>query len=204
MTGNRRVIMYKNLRIPFLLRTAVPTLAVLSALAAGCLLPFGSGPVRAEGEGEDINAEACVDNETHLRVVCLCTLQESVTCADFCRDTGQTCTQTTDTDCLLQCKEADVPQTAEALRTRGLPNPLQAGTVPQLIGNVTRVFTGIVGSLALLMFVYGGLLWVTSRGNTEQIDKGKRIFTWSTIGLLIMFSAYLIIKVFLQTIGATS
>ncbi|MFA6604053.1 MAG: pilin [Patescibacteria group bacterium] len=93
---------------------------------------------------------------------------------------------------------------AEPLRTHTLPNPLQAGTIPELLGNAARLLTGIVGSIALLMFVYGGMLWMTSRGNSSQIEKGKNIFVWSTIGLLIMFSSYLIISFFLQTIGATS
>ncbi|HPY08401.1 MAG: Mbov_0395 family pilin-like conjugal transfer protein [Patescibacteria group bacterium] len=78
-----------------------------------------------------------------------------------------------------------------------LENPLgQDMDSPQkLIGRIINSVLGIVGSLALLMFVFGGLTWMTSSGNPEKIQKGKNIIVWAAIGLVIVFFAYGITRV---------
>ncbi len=60
---------------------------------------------------------------------------------------------------------------------------------------------GIVGSLALLMFIYGGFMFLISAGSSEKIGKAKTILIAAVIGLAIVFGSYLIIKFFLQTLG---
>ena len=77
-----------------------------------------------------------------------------------------------------------------------LTNPLGTGydSVNKIIGKAINSVMGIVGSLALLMFVYGGLTWMTSSGSQEKVKKGKDILLWSAIGLIVIFSAYGITK----------
>ncbi|MBN2884437.1 hypothetical protein JXE04_00750 [Patescibacteria group bacterium] len=60
---------------------------------------------------------------------------------------------------------------------------------------------GIVGSLTLLMFIYGGFLFLVSSGSSEQITKAKNVLIAAVIGLVIVFSSYLIIKFVLSSIG---
>jgi len=60
---------------------------------------------------------------------------------------------------------------------------------------------GIVGSLTLLMFIYGGFMFLISAGSSEKIGKAKTILIAAVIGLAIVFGSYLIIKFFLQTLG---
>jgi hypothetical protein len=72
-----------------------------------------------------------------------------------------------------------------------LTNPLGDINTPQaFIGKVINSILGVVGSLALLMFVYGGLIWMTSSGNQEKVKKGRDTLMWAAIGLVIIFSAY--------------
>lgn len=75
-----------------------------------------------------------------------------------------------------------------------LNNPLKVSSVNQLIGKSIQAIMGVVGSLALLMFVYGGLTWMTSSGNQNQVKKGKDILIWSAVGLVVIFGAYGITK----------
>lgn len=75
-----------------------------------------------------------------------------------------------------------------------LPNPLGIDSVPSLIGRVIQGLTGIVGSIALAMFLYGGFLWLTSAGNNEKIKKGKEILIWAVLGLALIFSSYIIVN----------
>ncbi len=53
---------------------------------------------------------------------------------------------------------------------------------------------GIMGALALLSFVIGGVMWLISAGNTNLISKGKSILTGTITGIIIILSAYLIIN----------
>ena len=73
-----------------------------------------------------------------------------------------------------------------------LTNPLgdENMSINVIIGNAINSVMGIVGSLALLMFVYGGLTWMTSSGSQEKVKKGKDILIWSAVGLVVIFSAY--------------
>lgn len=67
----------------------------------------------------------------------------------------------------------------------------------------SRIILGIVGSLALLMFVYGGLMFLISSGSSEKVGKAKNILIAATIGLVIVFASFVIIRLVLDTMGIT-
>lgn len=56
-----------------------------------------------------------------------------------------------------------------------------------------NIMFGLVGSLVLLFFIYGGFLFLTAAGSNERVTKGKRVIIGSVVGLLIVFFAYTII-----------
>ncbi len=83
-----------------------------------------------------------------------------------------------------------------------LINPLGTISTPQaLIGKIINAVLGIVGSLALLMFVYGGLTWMTSAGSQEKVKKGRDIIVWSAIGLAIIFASYGLVRILISKIS---
>ena len=89
-----------------------------------------------------------------------------------------------------------------------LTNPLTGTTksegIPTLLGKIINSVLGIIGSLALVMFIYGGIIWMTSSGNAEQVTKGKNIIIWATIGLVVIFSAYALVNfVLTKALGVT-
>lgn len=67
---------------------------------------------------------------------------------------------------------------------------------------ISDFILGIVGSLSLLMFVVGGVLFMISAGSSEKIAQAKRILIASVVGLLIVFSSFLIIKFTIDSIDA--
>jgi len=60
--------------------------------------------------------------------------------------------------------------------------------------NGSKILLGFVGSLALLAFIVGGVIFLTSGGNAEQVTKGKQIILGAVIGLVIVFASYAIIQ----------
>jgi hypothetical protein len=82
--------------------------------------------------------------------------------------------------------------TASAVR---LVNPLGDGvTFEKAISNVISGALGVSGVLALVAFVYGGVVWMVSGGNDAKITKGKNIMVWAIFGLIIIFSSYAILS----------
>jgi hypothetical protein len=60
---------------------------------------------------------------------------------------------------------------------------------------------GIVGSLALAAFVYAGFWMLISQGDATRIKKGKDAMIAAVVGLVIVFSSYILIKFFMKTMG---
>ena len=69
-----------------------------------------------------------------------------------------------------------------------------AGGVQTLLGRAIKAMMGIIGSIALLMFVAGGFMWMTASGNAERTAKALKIITWSTLGIIVIFSAYILVQ----------
>jgi len=67
-----------------------------------------------------------------------------------------------------------------------------------LINRVIKTIVGVVGSLALAVFVYGGILWMTSAGNEKRVTDGKNAMLWAVIGLVVIFFAYTIVSFILM------
>jgi hypothetical protein len=67
-------------------------------------------------------------------------------------------------------------------------------TFVELGVRIAEYILGIVGALTLLMFIYGGFMWILSGGSSDKVQKGKDIIIGSVVGLVIVFSSYLIIS----------
>lgn len=76
----------------------------------------------------------------------------------------------------------------------GIGELSQLGTdAPRVIGRVIKGAMGLVGSAALVMFIYGGILWMTSGGNAERAKKAVKIVLWSALGLVVVLASYAIV-----------
>ncbi len=79
--------------------------------------------------------------------------------------------------------------------------------IMRLAVNASGLILGLVGSLALVMFIYGGILMMTSGGTTtssdgkSKINQGKKVIMAAIIGLIIVFCSYLIINFVLGSLG---
>jgi len=72
--------------------------------------------------------------------------------------------------------------------------------VGKLIGNLAKFITGIIGALALLFFIYGGLMWILSGGEKKRIETGRNSIVYSVIGLVITIGAFALVNLVLIAI----
>jgi len=94
--------------------------------------------------------------------------------------------------------------TAEDKDIIKLDNPIGKGNVQisTIVGKAIQVSLGVIGSVALVVFVYGGFRWLTAAGNSESIEAGTGAMVWATIGIFIIFSSYAILQLVFNAIGA--
>lgn len=94
-----------------------------------------------------------------------------------------------------QCPNQPEQQGAQPPAVQQLENPLGAGAdIPEIIARVIKAVLGLVGSIGLLMFIYGGFLWLTAGGSEQRVKNGREVLVWATLGLLVIFSAYAILN----------
>ena len=98
-----------------------------------------------------------------------------------------------------------VPECARVKATYGQAVPVpQLSCMMEMFGNIALLILGITGSLALLMFVYGGFMIILSGGEAGRVIKGKTIIRNAVIGILIIMTSGVILQYGLQKIGISN
>jgi len=69
-----------------------------------------------------------------------------------------------------------------------------------IVGNIIKGVLAFSGALLLLMFIYGGFIWLTSAGIGERIEKGKNILIWAIIGFVIMLGSYIAVDFIIKAL----
>lgn len=64
----------------------------------------------------------------------------------------------------------------------------------QYIAALQRYGIGIVGIISTVAMMVGGVIWLSSAGNSERISQAKHIIGGSIIGLVLVFSSYIILN----------
>lgn len=77
----------------------------------------------------------------------------------------------------------------------------QLNDIVNTVISVVDFILGISGSIALIMFVYGGFLWVSSGGSEERVKQGKEAVRSAVVGLVIIFISYTLITYGLGVFG---
>lgn len=74
----------------------------------------------------------------------------------------------------------------------------------QLFANLYAFGVKYLGALALLLFVVGGIMFITSGGNQERVTRARSILVGTTIGLAIVLGSYVIVINIQKIIGTNS
>lgn len=77
---------------------------------------------------------------------------------------------------------------------RGLDQPVSLFGVNGTFNTITNVLLYVIGAIAVIMIVIGGLRYVLSGGNSEQVTAAKNTILYAIIGIIIAILAYAIIR----------
>jgi len=93
------------------------------------------------------------------------------------------------------------------ISTTDQPGKLAAATGGQtsardLVLTFLNFFLGFLGLLAVIMVIYGGILYVTAGGEPDKADKGKKIIMYAVVGIVIILLSFALVYTVLGGLGA--
>lgn len=80
-----------------------------------------------------------------------------------------------------------------------LTNPLGNVTLIGLLGRFVSAFLGMVGALALLVFIYAGVMYMTA-GSSDRVKKATETMKYAVIGLAAIMLAYFMTDLFIKAL----
>lgn len=63
-------------------------------------------------------------------------------------------------------------------------------TFAEQVGGIIQTVMSVLGIIFTVLMVYAGILWMTARGDEDQVSKSKDIISASVIGLIIAVGSY--------------
>lgn len=76
---------------------------------------------------------------------------------------------------------------------KGTFSKLGNRTPQTIFGGIIKAILSIAGSIALAMFVYGGIMIMMAGGNAERTKQGTQILVWSALGVIVILSSYALV-----------
>lgn len=71
---------------------------------------------------------------------------------------------------------------------------LPSDSIYSIIARIMNWLLGILGFIGVIGFVIAGILYLTSAGNEEQIEKAKSAMLYSIVGVIVALIGFVIIK----------
>jgi lysylphosphatidylglycerol synthetase-like protein (DUF2156 family) len=68
-------------------------------------------------------------------------------------------------------------------------------SISTVAGNITKIFTVVVGAISVIMIIYGGFRYITSGGASDKVGAAKNTLIYAIIGLVIVALANVIVAV---------
>jgi len=85
---------------------------------------------------------------------------------------------------------AQSPIQAGADAARGSGQPTELFGNGGVITTVTNTLLFVVGALAVIMVIFGGIRYATSAGNASSVTAAKNTILYALVGLIVAFMAF--------------
>ncbi|MDO8617371.1 MAG: pilin [Candidatus Uhrbacteria bacterium] len=124
-------------------------------------------------------------------------------CNQYCLRVNKTCGGVP----APRCEKAGAPKQDEPSKfvapegRYGLKDPLGGANVPQIVARMVKYLLGFVGALFLLIFVYGGILWMTA-GSSDRVKRARKTLTYAVLGMIVVMLSYTIITIVINLSGS--
>ena len=76
----------------------------------------------------------------------------------------------------------------------GVAKPIDPTSIGQYIRAIYNYAIGIVGILAVVVMMVGGIIWITAGGNAERVGQAKAWIAAAITGLILTLCSFVILK----------
>lgn len=104
---------------------------------------------------------------------------------------------------LINVEDMVKDSTSQGINPEVVTDPSKAPKVKVLFYNLQLSILYIVGVLVVLSLIYGGFLYITSGGDSDKAERGKRVITGSIIAIIIVVGSLAIYTFATNMISAT-
>lgn len=87
-------------------------------------------------------------------------------------------------------------------QTVSFNNPINATSIPELIGTIIQGVLGLLGAIAVAIIIYAGFTYMTAGGNSSKTSQAITTITNAIIGLVVIMGAFLIVDYVISAILA--
>lgn len=60
----------------------------------------------------------------------------------------------------------------------------------QIVVNIIKIVLGFLGTIAVVLIIYAGFMWMTAGGKPDNVAKAQKIISAAVIGLIIILASY--------------
>ena len=80
-------------------------------------------------------------------------------------------------------------------------NPLNLTNPSNFYFKLTYAFMWFVGTLAFLVLIYGGIMYITAGGEAEKAEKGKKAIIGAIVGIIIIAVSLLVYQATMKNLS---
>jgi hypothetical protein len=81
-----------------------------------------------------------------------------------------------------------------------LENPLSVNSIQDLLVAILNIVMILMIPVIVFFIIYAGFLYVTARGNVEQVKQATRALTYAIIGGVLVVGAFAIAEIIKATV----
>ncbi len=79
--------------------------------------------------------------------------------------------------------------------------PTDVNTIGGGLSNLTLMLMGLIGGLALIALLYGGVQFTLSEGDPSKAKAAKNTILYAVVGIVLAASAYMIVWFITHNVG---
>lgn len=106
------------------------------------------------------------------------------------------------TSFLLTFSEVYAQATPPATAAVKLVNPLKVTSIEELLVSILNILIVLAIPVIVFFIIYAGFLYVTARGNAQQIEQATRSLTYAIIGGVLIIGAVAIAEIVKNLVGS--
>ncbi len=83
-----------------------------------------------------------------------------------------------------------------------LNNPINVNSIEELLVAILNIVIVIAMPIVIFFIIYAGFLYVTARGNAEQVQQASRALMYAIIGGVLIIGAVVIAEIIKNLVGS--